>query len=49
MGRRATYQFGMLLPWSEQGHVDQGLEKGYPLDIGKVPQLKLLKLVRTNS
>ena len=30
MGRRATYQFGMLLPWSEQGHVDQGLGKGIP-------------------
>ena len=30
MGRRATYQFGMLLPWSEYGHVDQGLGKGVP-------------------
>tara|TARA_A100001037_G_scaffold84874_3_gene77006 strand:+ start:3305 stop:5227 length:1923 start_codon:yes stop_codon:yes gene_type:complete len=30
MGRRATYQFGMLLPWNEQGHVDQGLGKGIP-------------------
>ena len=28
MGRRATYQFGMLLPWNEHGHVDQGLGKG---------------------
>ena len=30
MGRRATYQFGMLLPADEQGHVDQGLGKGVP-------------------
>ena len=30
MGRRAMYQFGMLLPWDEQGHVDQGLGKGVP-------------------
>jgi alkyl sulfatase BDS1-like metallo-beta-lactamase superfamily hydrolase len=30
MGRRATYQFGMLLPIDEQGHVDQGLGKGVP-------------------
>ena len=30
MGRRATYQFGMLLPWNEKGHVDQGLGKGIP-------------------
>jgi alkyl sulfatase BDS1-like metallo-beta-lactamase superfamily hydrolase len=30
MGRRATYQYGMLLPWSERGHVDQGLSKGVP-------------------
>ncbi len=28
MGRRAMYQFGMLLPWSEHHHVDQGLGKG---------------------
>ena len=30
MGRRAIYQFGMLLPWNEYGHVDQGLGKGVP-------------------
>ena len=30
MGRRAMYQFGMLLDWSEYGHVDQGLGKGVP-------------------
>jgi alkyl sulfatase BDS1-like metallo-beta-lactamase superfamily hydrolase len=30
MGRRAMYQFGMLLEWSEHGHVDQGLGKGVP-------------------
>jgi len=28
MGRRAMYQFGMLLPWGEKHHVDQGLGKG---------------------
>ena len=31
MGRRATYQYGMLLPWDERGHVDQGLGKGVPV------------------
>ena len=30
MGRRAMYQFGMLLDWDEHGHVDQGLGKGVP-------------------
>ncbi len=30
MGRRATYQFGMLIPWGVHGHVDQGLGKGVP-------------------
>ena len=30
MARRATYQFGMLIPWNEHGHVDQGLGKGIP-------------------
>ncbi len=30
MGRRATWQFGMLLAWDAQGHVDQGLGKGVP-------------------
>jgi Alkyl sulfatase and related hydrolases len=28
MGRRAIYQFGILLPWDETGHVDTGLGKG---------------------
>ncbi|MCB0994438.1 MAG: MBL fold metallo-hydrolase [Acidimicrobiales bacterium] len=31
MGRRATWQYGMLLPWDPQGHVDQGLGKGVPI------------------
>ncbi len=31
MGRRATYQYGMLLPWDDRGHVDQGLSKGPPV------------------
>ncbi len=31
MGRRASYQYGMLLPWDERGHVDQGLAKGVPV------------------
>jgi alkyl sulfatase BDS1-like metallo-beta-lactamase superfamily hydrolase len=30
MGRRAMYQFGMLLDWDQHGHVDQGLGKGVP-------------------
>ncbi len=30
MGRRATWQYGMTLPWDAQGHVDQGLSKGVP-------------------
>jgi hypothetical protein len=30
MGRRATWQYGMTLPWDEHGHVDQGLSKGVP-------------------
>lgn len=30
MGRRATWQYGMLLPWDAQGHVDQGLSKAVP-------------------
>ncbi|MEL7209676.1 MAG: alkyl sulfatase dimerization domain-containing protein, partial [Actinomycetota bacterium] len=38
MGRRATYQYGMLLPWDERGHVDQGLGKGVPVGtISMVP------------
>ncbi|MGI9600431.1 MAG: alkyl/aryl-sulfatase [Acidimicrobiales bacterium] len=38
MGRRATYQYGMLLPWDERGHVDQGLGKGVPVgQISMVP------------
>jgi alkyl sulfatase BDS1-like metallo-beta-lactamase superfamily hydrolase len=38
MGRRATYQFGMLLPWDDRGHVDQGLGKGVPVgSISMVP------------
>ena len=38
MGRRATYQYGMLLPWDERGHVDQGLGKGVPVgQIAMVP------------
>ena len=31
MGRRALYQYGMTLPWSPMGHVDQGLGKGVPI------------------
>ncbi len=31
MGRRALYQYGMTLPWSPVGHVDQGLGKGVPI------------------
>jgi len=31
MGRRALYQYGMLLPWDDRGHVDQGLSKGPPI------------------
>ena len=31
MGRRALYQYGMLLPWDDRGHVDQGLSKGPPV------------------
>lgn len=30
MGRRATWQYGMTLPWDAQGHVDQGLSKAVP-------------------
>ncbi len=30
MGRRAMYQYGMLIGWDEYGHVDQGLGKGVP-------------------
>lgn len=30
MGRRAFYQFGMLLPPGPQGHIDCGLGKGIP-------------------
>ncbi len=30
MSRRTTYQFGLLIPWNEHGHVDQGLGKGLP-------------------
>ena len=30
MGRRAMYQYGLMLEWSEHGHVDQGLGKGVP-------------------
>ena len=30
MGRRATWQYGMTLPWDVQGHVDQGLSKAVP-------------------
>ena len=30
MARRTTYQFGLLIPWNEHGHVDQGLGKGLP-------------------
>ena len=30
MGRRATWQYGMTLPWGEHGHVDQGLSKAVP-------------------
>lgn len=30
MGRRATYQFGTLLPRGERAHVDSGLGKGLP-------------------
>ena len=30
MGRRATFMFGLLLPWDEYGHVDTGLTKGVP-------------------
>lgn len=30
MGRRALYQFGILLPPSPRGHVDSGLGKGTP-------------------
>ena len=38
MGRRATYQYGMLLAWDERGHVDQGLGKGVPVgSISMVP------------
>ena len=38
MGRRATYQYGMLLPWDERGHVDQGLGKSVPVgSISMVP------------
>jgi alkyl sulfatase BDS1-like metallo-beta-lactamase superfamily hydrolase len=38
MARRATYQYGMLLPWDERGHVDQGLSKGPPVgSISMVP------------
>ncbi len=38
MGRRATYQYGMLLPWDERGHVDQGLAKAPPVGtIAMVP------------
>jgi alkyl sulfatase BDS1-like metallo-beta-lactamase superfamily hydrolase len=38
MGRRATYQYGMLLDWDERGHVDQGLGKGVPIgSISMVP------------
>ena len=38
MGRRATYQYGMLLNWDERGHVDQGLCKGVPVgSISMVP------------
>ncbi len=37
MGRRAMYQFGMLLPWDERGHVDQGLGKGVP--VGQITML----------
>ena len=38
MGRRATYQYGMLLPWDERGHVDQGLAKAPPVgSISMVP------------
>ncbi len=36
MGRRATYQFGMTLPWDAQGHVDQGLGKGIPTGTGSL-------------
>lgn len=31
MGRRAMYQYGLMLPWDERGHVDQGLAKGVPI------------------
>lgn len=30
MGRRATWQYGMLLPADSRGHVDQGLSKAVP-------------------
>lgn len=36
MGRRATYQYGMTLPWDAQGHVDQGLGKGIPTGTGSL-------------
>jgi len=36
MGRRATYQYGMTLPWDPQGHVDQGLGKGIPTGMGSL-------------
>ena len=38
MGRRATYQYGMLLPSDERGHVDQGVGKAVPVGtIAMVP------------
>ena len=38
MGRRATYQYGMLLPTDERGHVDQGVGKAVPVGtIAMVP------------
>ena len=30
MGRRAMYQYGLMIEWGEHGHVDQGLGKGVP-------------------
>ncbi len=38
MGRRAMYQYGVLIPWDERGHVDQGLSKGVPVgSVAMVP------------
>lgn len=44
MSRRALYQFGMLLPRSEQGQVDAGLGKaGPPGSIGLIAPTRLIE------